>query len=513
MFLRNLRKGFKFSMMLTALAEHIILSIRSLRKLVILAFVATLTAYFFWNAVGVAGSSSYSELSVIPFFLVSLSSSPTFLPEGKGNFEAHQLKDHLENLGGDGPKVAAYLRVSTPRQAKEGFSLEAQYEQLCKLKSTLKPSCIHWFIDPGKSASRDFDKRKMNAILQLREEGEIQELWVWDVSRMGRECRRLLYFFLDFCDNGAKIITPKSEYSLKDLASLIRFIIDAHSAEKANKDRTAAAVAGKAQAFKQKHWNKPVPLGYFKRIWLEKNISFEPIIQEVHRLFSRTISIEFVRQHVNKKFTQLLPKPLSRSAIRRILSDPVYVGRPEHLGEIIVDPSLAFIDEKTVQNSLDILARLHNRYRPNRIGPLEQLAISQPVGFLEMLDIFELHHKGCGGLVRKNGTAHDEGPWQQLLRCKACPAEWRLPPIKQRNESRFRNASGENSIGKLVFDDGRTPEKNKTAKNTRKRNASSSKHFTQSLAGFAGVLDHFCAVNSDQKRNLSARAAVCSRVY
>jgi DNA invertase Pin-like site-specific DNA recombinase len=419
------------------------------------------------------------------FFVVSLSNSPAHLPKGKGNFEAPRLRDHIEDLGGEGPKVAAYLRVSTPKQAKEGFSLDAQYEQLCKLKSTLKPSCIHWFIDPGKSASRDFDKRKMNAILQLREGGEIEELWVWDVSRMGRECRRLLYFFLDFCDNGAKIITPKCEYSLKDLASLITFIIDAHSAEKANKDRAAAAVAGKAQSFKQKHWNKTVPLGYLKRVWLEKNTSFEALIQEVHSLFSSTRSIEFVRQHVNKKFTQLLAKPLSRSAIRRILSDPVYVGKPEHLGEIVADTSLAFIDEETFQNSLNILARFHDRYRPNRIGPLEQLATSQPVVFLEMLDIFELHHRGCGGLVRKNGTTHDEGLWQQLLKCKACPAEWRLPPIKQRDESRFRNASEGNSMGKLVFDNGLAQKKK--ARNTSDKDASPNKHLARSLVDFTEV--------------------------
>jgi len=483
--IKSLRKPNMQSMMKPALAEHIILLINSLRKPVILAFLAAFAAYFFWKTIGLADSSSYSEFSTILFFIVSLNVSPTNLSEGKNNFEASQLKDHIENLGGDGPKVAAYLRVSTTRQAKEGFSLEAQYEQLCKLKNSLKPSCIHWFIDPGKSASRDFDKRKMNDILQLRERGEIQQLWVWDVSRMGRECRRLLYFFLDFCDNGAKITTPRSEYSLKDLASLITFIVDAHSAEKANKDRTAAAVAGKAQAFKQKRWNKPVPLGYLKIVWLEKNTSFEPLIKEVHSFFSSTRSIECVRKHINRRFAQLLAKPLKRSAIRRILSDPVYVGRPAHLGEIVADPSLAFIDEAAFQNSLRILAKIHDRCKPNRIGPLEQLAISKSLAFMEMLEIFELHHRGCGGTVTKNGTTNDEGRWQQLLKCKACPAEWRLPPIRQPNESQFRNTSRENSLGELVFDNGLPHSKDKS-----KRNPPSNRQFTQNLARFIEKLGH-----------------------
>lgn len=203
-----------------------------------------------------------------------------------------------------------------------------------------------------------------------------------------------------------------------------------------------------------RRWNKPVPLGYLKRVWLEKNTSFEPLIKEVHRLFSSTRSIECVRKHINRRFAQLLAQPLKRSAIKRILSDPVYVGRPAHLGEIVTDPSLAFIDEAAFQNSLKILARIHDRCKPNRIGPLEQLAISQPLAFLEMLEIFELHHKGCGGTVTKNGTTNDEGPWQQLLICHGCLAEWRLPPIRKRNESQYQSTSKENSMGKLVFDNG-----------------------------------------------------------
>jgi DNA invertase Pin-like site-specific DNA recombinase len=110
-----------------------------------------------------------------------------------GQNKSHLL-DRIEDLGGAGPKVAAYLRVSTSRQAKAGYSLDSQYEQLVKMKSERKPSRIHWLVDAGKSGI-DFDKRKINQVLKLREKNEIQELWVTYIDRIGRECRKLIYFF------------------------------------------------------------------------------------------------------------------------------------------------------------------------------------------------------------------------------------------------------------------------------------------------------------------------------
>ncbi|MEM2588161.1 MAG: recombinase family protein, partial [Candidatus Bathyarchaeia archaeon] len=44
----------------------------------------------------------------------------------------------VEEFGGDGPRVAAYLRVSTSKQAKEGLSLEVQKERLEAMKEKHK---------------------------------------------------------------------------------------------------------------------------------------------------------------------------------------------------------------------------------------------------------------------------------------------------------------------------------------------------------------------------------------
>jgi hypothetical protein len=69
---------------------------------------------------------------------------------------------------------------------------------------------------------------------------------------------------LQFCDDGGIIRTPEKEYNLKDLSNLVGLVIEAYESEQTNKSRAKRAVEGKRQAFMQRRWNKPKPLGYCK---------------------------------------------------------------------------------------------------------------------------------------------------------------------------------------------------------------------------------------------------------
>ena len=468
-------------MMRPALAGRILLLIKILRKayissyffasLIVIVSVAILSSYFLTSFIARGAVSSY-HIARASTFLFSTILCCTFARESDGggpedHKEISQSADWVEYSGGNGPRVAAYLRVSTSRQAKEGFSLEAQREQLNKLKNECKPFRIYWFRDAGKSGV-DFDKRKINAILELKEKGKITELWATNIDRIGRECRKLLYFFLEFCDDGAIIRTPEREYILKDLSSFLIYVIEAHTSEQANRRRTEAAIAGKAQSFKQKRWNKATPPGYRKEIWLEKIPEWEPLIEEAYSLFLRKKNMEFVRRLVNKKYKHLLSEPLTRARIKRILSDPVYIGKPEHLGQVVLDASLAYVDEETFFESLETLESIRKRYKPDRVGPMEELAVTQPISVLEFLNQFDRHHRGCGGLVTKNGTKKDARVPQQILICNECGKQWKYPTLAQLKKIQ-EQFSRKNSIGPLVFENDSLSESFKETKKLRKK--------------------------------------------
>ena len=372
---------------------------------------ATLASYFF--------SPVWINTNPFPFILCSV-----FLLGSDGAWE--------EDLGGNGPRIACYARVSTSKQAKEGYSIEAQLDKLKTMVDRLKPSYVYWFVDPGKSGT-DFDKRKIGEIMRLKEKKKIMELWVTDVDRIGRDCRKLLTYFLQFCDEDGKIRTPERIYGSEELEDILIFAIRANAAQEANNSRTKAAMAGKARSFQNKNWNKPVPLGYLKDgKWLAKDERWQEVIKSIFEKYISLRSVAAVRKNVNTKHNGTLIRPLTRDQIYRMLSNPVYIGEPTFLGTVVKDDRLAFVDRTTFDKVQNII-RAAARQRTPKEGPLEVALRNDPETVLEFLDLneIELVHRRCGGCIVKNGIRWNGSVKQQALICsnykKGCQFEVRFP--------------------------------------------------------------------------------------
>lgn len=334
----------------------------------------------------------------------------------------------IEELGGDGPRVAAYLRVSTKKQAREGLSLEVQKQKLDKMKEEFKPSVVYWFVDAGLSGE-DFDKRKIKKILKLREGGEISQLWVTHVDRIGRECEDSLFFFLRFCKDGGLIRTPYRVYSSRDLADIVLYVVESYVAESENRRRAERANASKIQNFRNKRWNKPVPLGYCKNgAWLQKVNGYDPVIQDVFLLFLKRKSYSCVAREINNKYSAVLNKPLTRDVVKRVLADPVYAGHPSHMGETVVDENLRYVDDEVFNEVQTIIKGNESREKENRKNVQTLLASTYDVKLIDFLEqIAELRHRECGGILVKDGARFDGSLIQQAYKCNVCNAQFRVP--------------------------------------------------------------------------------------
>lgn len=417
-------KAFRAGMMQPALAVYILSLLRGFRKpnmsSCLLAGVL-FASYLFWSLGVRADLSSYQLVWCFPFVL--LCGVWAEKPDSKN-------MDWVEQLGGNGPRVAAYLRVSTSKQVK-GQSLEVQRELINKMKEIHRSSIIYGFIDPGKSG-KDFDKRKTKVISELAEKRLIDELWITQVDRLGRECKKLLLLCLNLCEERVTIRTPEREYNLNDILGVLTLAFEAYRAEAENISRVKRVMASKARLFKLKKWNKPVSLGYGRLdSWIEKLPEWEQLVIDAFAKLLERKSLESVRKFINAKYCSFLARPLTRSQIRRLLSDPVYAGQPRYLGEVVTDRSLAFISMETFIESQKILEKILSKHKPKVDDPVKDLVEKYGISALDFLDEIDLVHKCCGGLVRKNGTRTYRYITRRIFECKKCQRQWIVPSNSQ----------------------------------------------------------------------------------
>ena len=323
--------------------------------------------------------------------------------------------EHLDN--GKGLRVAAYLRVSTQRQAKKGVSLMAQKEELRNLARKIGASTIYWFIDAKSAVS--FIERKLNAIYRLAELGVIDKVVCREIDRIGRESFTLLAFIITVRTLGITTVVPSGELDVKRWQDLIIASIKTVMAEEENTKRTKSALSSKIYKFMQKKWNMPVPLGYRKNKegWISKMPEYEPVIKEMFQLFIALKDYSKVANHINARFLRLIGKKLSGEVVSRLLTNPVYVGRPRYgrertqeiLGDTAVleveDPSLAFVDNETFERVQRIIAKKKEKYQRKR-KPLDELSEILKEGAFDIFENLAFICSVCQTPMRKNGQSY-----------------------------------------------------------------------------------------------------------
>jgi DNA invertase Pin-like site-specific DNA recombinase len=339
----------------------------------------------------------------------------------------------VEELGGNGSRVAAYLRVSTERQAR-GLSLEVQKEKLDGMKDDLKPSRVYWFVDTGVSGE-DFDRRKLKKILELREKKMVGELWVTHIDRIGRACRKSLLFFLQFAEDDGVIRTPGKTFTTKELADILVYAIESYGAENENKRRAERANASRIQNFKSKKWNKPIPLGYTPiGDWIAKAEGYEQIIKDIFNNFLLSKSVSKTVKSINGRYGEILDRPLKRGRLKNLLMDPVYIGQPVLMGVSVVDERLRYIDDETFNKCKELL-KAKKEQKPEKLNTLIQLALKYDILLLDFLkEVVDFHHRKCGGRLVKNGSRFEGLILQQVFKCNLCGSEFRIPTKSMLNK-------------------------------------------------------------------------------
>ncbi|MHA1973482.1 MAG: hypothetical protein ACTSW1_10840, partial [Candidatus Hodarchaeales archaeon] len=139
----NLRNTYKKSRMRFALPRRILLNLYNLHK-------RYFSSYCFLVLVWVFASILLNDLFPVPYFDSSYFLSLFLFLGIIDGRDFSKTADFYEKLGGEGNRVAFYLRVSTRKQARDGRSIDVQREAMDQLIEREKPSVVYGYWDPGK---------------------------------------------------------------------------------------------------------------------------------------------------------------------------------------------------------------------------------------------------------------------------------------------------------------------------------------------------------------------------
>lgn len=415
--------------MKSRMADHIRHGINTCRKRYIISYIIVvflLRIILQWNIV----SDTFNILSdTIDFSFIFFGGLIV------GSVSDKRLVKLLENFNveslpnPEGKRVIAYGRVSSQNQVINGHGLEAQKSALIEMKKKQKPSVIYWCEDKGISG-KNFEDRKLKPILELIDYGKVDEIWVSEVSRVGRDFYKLIGFFGNIFGNGVSVRTPEYHYNPDKEFDFIMIIFKAWWADSETKQKDERTKRGHIESFKGKKWPKKHPICYqiTTEGWIKKIPGIENIVLEIYSMYLEKESKVHIVRYITERYGDILGYSLNNHHLNKILTDPLFKGRPEHHGHTVPDESLRFVSDDLFDSVQEIKTQKDVK-KEQREDPFIFIIKKFTINSLEFLErvnlIFEC--KSCRSILIKNGTDFSQNPPQMRVRCNCCNTEFRVP--------------------------------------------------------------------------------------
>ena len=249
-----------------------------------------------------------------------------------------------------------------------------------------------------------------------------------DIDRLGRDSRKLSEFLGDLRDCGVIIQTPEGEIDVDKLEGLLISSIKGWAAQHDNERRAKAALSGRIRSFTKKRWNKPVPFGYQKRgdDWIEKALNLDSVVKDVFDTFLALKSYTAVKDAIYKRHGL----ELTHHQIKRILQNPVYIGKPQYSGQAVIrefksavvveDPSLSYIGEESFRKAQELVQQICQKNSHKKIDALKELMEQHGIEVLDHIPGIAVLCPSCGQPMIKNGTLTVKGLTTHNFLCKKC---------------------------------------------------------------------------------------------
>lgn len=236
-------------------------------------------------------------------------------------------------------KCYIYIRVSTAMQV-DGYSLEAQKDRLTKFAEFQDMEVVREYCDAGKSGKSITGRPEFTQMLQdvADDKDGVEYILVFKLSRFGRNAADVLNSLQYIQDFGVNLICVEDGIdSSKDSGKLTITVLSA-VAEIERENILVQTMEGRKQKAREGKWNGgQAPFGYAldsKKGMLIVNPEEAEIVKIIFNKFvneglgADSIS-NYLNQHgyVKTKYRSHELNYFTRSLVRKILDNPVYIGK------------------------------------------------------------------------------------------------------------------------------------------------------------------------------------------
>lgn len=236
-------------------------------------------------------------------------------------------------------KCYIYIRVSTAMQV-DGYSLEAQKDRLIKFAEFQDMEVVREYCDAGKSGKSITGRPEFTQMLQdvADDKDGVEYILVFKLSRFGRNAADVLNSLQYIQDFGVNLICVEDGIdSSKDSGKLTITVLSA-VAEIERENILVQTMEGRKQKAREGKWNGgQAPFGYTldsKKGMLVVNPEEAEIVKIIFNKFvneglgADSIS-NYLNQHgyVKTKYRSHELNYFTRSLVRKILDNPVYIGK------------------------------------------------------------------------------------------------------------------------------------------------------------------------------------------
>lgn len=231
-------------------------------------------------------------------------------------------------------KAALYVRVSTPHQEKEGYSIEEQKMKLKSFATAKDYEVVNIYVDGGISGAK-IDRPALQEMIEDIENGKIDVVLVYKLDRLSRSQKNTMYLIEDvFLKNNVDFISMQESFdtttpfgrAMIGILSVFAQLERDNIAERMMMGRIARAKKGLYRG------GNNIPTGYkYEEGNLVIDPATAPIVTQIFSdyVFSRKSMYEIFRD-LQKKYGNII---YGHSFIKRVLDNDVYIGKNSFAGD------------------------------------------------------------------------------------------------------------------------------------------------------------------------------------